>query len=309
MRYFSTMELPENLNIQLFASREYRSWCEAQDIGSPEDSIRAAQSLVRAFPDCPSAWLCRAETWWCHGNDDSAVFGYEKALEIAEADRGRTKDSKQSGISEEGVPKKMSAQREEARQLLGFAFYEAIIFSCGWHGIGRIREERGERTEAQKAYECAVAEMPDHDQSWERLIELYREENDYLNLARAYRENIRREYKTGESWLGLAEAYLLKGRPAASISACRSAIHHGQEEEAEVWLLTARAYEALAHQAAGEKKAALLGQMQFGFDRDVFYTQATQSCRRAMEAGAANDEVLDFYTRLTRRSVAATPAV
>jgi tetratricopeptide (TPR) repeat protein len=301
------MNLPENLNIQLFASPEYRAWCEAQDDGTPEDSILAAQALVRQFPDCPSAWLCRAETWWCHGDDDSAMFGYEKALEIAEADRDRAKTWRKSELSGREAPKKMSEQWEEARQLLGFAFYEAIIFSCGWHGIGRIREERGERTEAQNAYECAVAEMPGHDQSWERLIELYRDKNDFHSLAKAYRENIKREYKMGESWLGLAEAYLLEGRPAAAISACRSAIHNGQDD-AEVWLVTARAYEALAHRASGEKKATGAGQMHFGFDRDVFYTQATQSCRRAMEAGAASDEVLDFYTRLTRRGVATAPA-
>jgi len=308
LQYYKFMELPENLNIRLFASPEYRAWCEAQDQGTPEDSILASQELVREFPDCPSAWLCRAETWWCHGDDDSAIFGYEKALEIAEADRSRTNRLKKSESSGEGSPKTMSEQWDEARQLLGFAFYEAIIFSCGWHGIGRIREERGERIEAQKAYECAVAEMPGHDQSWERLIELYREDNDFRSLAKAYRENIRRDYKTGESWIGLADAYLHEGRPAAAISACRSAINNGRED-AEVWLLTARAYETLAHRAAVEKTAARFGQMHFGFDRDVFYTQATQSCRRAMQAGAADDEVLDFYTRLTRRGVAAVPVV
>ena len=39
--------------------------------------------------------------------------------------------------------------------------------------------------------------------------------------------------------------------------------------------------------------------MQLGFDKDVFYSQARTSCRRAMEAGAANDDVLEFYARLT----------
>ena len=295
---FCPVKSPGNINIRLFASPEYRAWCEAQDQGTPENSVLAARTLIREFPNCPSAWLCHAETWWCHGADDSALFGYEKALELAEADRGQALDRRHSVVSGEGEARNVGEGGGESGALLGLTLYESIIFSCAWHGIGRICEEKEDQTRARAAYENAVSEMPGHDQSWERLIELYRAENDFRSLVKAYRENIRRDYKLADSWAGLAEAVLLAGRPVAAIGACRSAIRYGRSDP-DVWLLLARAYEFLAIRAADPGRSPRAGQMQLGFDKDVFYSQARTSCRRAMEAGAANDDVLEFYARLT----------
>jgi len=183
----------------VLSSREYKNILQAQAVKRPTDALKAAQALVRRFPENAYAVSVLASAYLNLGFWDEAVVASKEGIKLDPND-----DESWEML---GLAYSKWGKSEEAIA----AYHRAIEIKPNdagrWMGLGIVLGERGSLRGAAAAYEHAVQIKPSFTEAWYNLGGIYFRSGQPSDAITDYRQAVRINPSFAEAWYGLAIVY------------------------------------------------------------------------------------------------------